>query len=208
MPGRLKSAQKTRLEIAEMAARLIAIDGAVDYHAAKRKAASQLGLSQNKNLPTNQEIQQALINYQQLFQSNTQGMNLVALRLQAVEAMKVLHQFNPVLVGPVAAGTATKTSEITLHLYFDQVEQVGLFLNERGIPNKLCEKHIRINATRSMIYPAYRFIADQTPVMLVIFSEKDKNLSPRSSIDNKTMKMIAIKELMSLVEENKDLLHK
>ena len=43
MSTRIKSSQKLRMEIAEVAAKLIAVDGALDYHTAKRKAAIQLG---------------------------------------------------------------------------------------------------------------------------------------------------------------------
>jgi hypothetical protein len=207
MSKHIKSAQKLRMEIAEKAAKMVAVEGVADYHSAKQKAAIQLGLTPNNNLPTNKEVEQALIHYQNLFLADTQAGQLKNLRLQAIQAMKLLCQFNPLLVGPVASGTATGFSEITLHLYFDQVEQVGLFLTEKGIPNTLCEKHIRINAIQTIIYPAYRFIADQTSIVLVIFPEKDKNQSPLSSIDNKAMKMVGMQELMKMVEHGSDSTH-
>ena len=204
MSIRAKSTQKLRMEIAEIAAKLVANAGVPDYHSAKKKAAIQLGLSANRNLPTNQEVEDALIRYQTLFQSDTQASRLKTLRLQARQAMRLLRHFKPSLVGPVVTGTATSSSEITLHLYVDQVEQVGLFLSEQGIPNTMCEKHIRINAIKSIICPAYRFIADQTSILLVIFSEKNKNLNPISSIDNKAMKMVNEEELMRMIEESSE----
>jgi hypothetical protein len=201
MPIRLKSAQKLRMQIAEVAAKLVAVDEVADYHSAKRKAASQLGVSTNKNLPSNQEIEEALINYQHLFQTNKHRGRLKDLRTQAIVAMKLLHQFKPLLVGPVASGTATHSTEVTLHLYCDHVERVGLFLLKQGIPNRLSEKQIKISLTRSITCPAYHFIADQTLFVLVIFSEKDRNLSPVSSIDNRSMKMINIAEALVMIEE-------
>lgn len=204
MPTRVKSPQKLRMEIAAVAAKIIAAESVADYHSAKRKAAIQLGLAPNKNMPSNQEIENALINYQTLFQSDMQWGQLKALRLQAIQAMKMLHRYKPLLVGPVATGTATSSSEIVLHLYSDQVEQIGLFLAEQGIPNKICEKHIRINATKTVIYPAYRFIADQTAIMLVIFSESDKNLSPVSSINNKAMLMLSRDEVTEIAKDSGD----
>ena len=204
MPTRVKSPQKLRMEIAAVAAKIIAAESVADYRSAKRKAAIQLGLVPYKNMPSNQEIENALINYQTLFQSDMQWGQLKALRLQAIQAMKMLHLYKPLLVGPVATGTATSSSEIVLHLYSDQVEQIGLFLAEQGIPNKICEKHIRINATKTVIYPAYRFIADQTAIMLVIFSESDKNLSPVSSINNKAMLMLSRDEVIEIAEDSGD----
>lgn len=204
MSIRAKSTQKLRMEIAEIAAKLLANEGAPDYHSAKKKAAIQLGLSPNRNLPTNREVEHALINYQNLFLPDTQARQLMGLRLQAIQAMKLLRHFRPLLVGPVVTGTATNFSEIILHLHADQVEQVGLFLSEQGIPNTMCEKPIRINAIKSIICPAYHFIADQTSILLVIFSEKNKNLRPISSIDNKAMKMVNEKELLRMIEQNSD----
>ena len=200
MPARVKTSQKTRLEIAAIAAKLVAIEGVTDYHAAKRKAAVRLGLPADKNLPTNREVENALIDYQCLFQPETRAKLLKDLRGKAVHAMKLLREFDPRLVGPVATGTATQSSEIVLHLYSDEVERIGLYLFEHGIPGRICEKHVRINARETAIFPAYRFIADQTAVMLVVFSRKERALRPISSIDNKVMKMLALEELVELLE--------
>jgi hypothetical protein len=190
------------MEIAEVAARLIAVDGALDYQSAKRKAAIQLGLSPNKNLPANNEIEKALISYQNLFQVDTHESQLKELRKQAIQAMKMLRQFKPLLVGPVASGTATRNSEIILHLYSDQLEQIGLFLTDQGIPYSLAEKHVKINTAQSIIFPTYNFIADETSICLVVMSEKDKNLSPISSIDNKPMISANLQETIRMTDSS------
>jgi len=200
MPTRIKSSQKLRMEIVEIAARLIAVDEALDYHAAKRKAAIRLGLSPNKNLPANHEIEKALIRYQNLFQTDTHESELWALRKQAIQAMKMLRQFNPLLVGPVASGTATRNSEIVLHLYSDQLEQIGLFLTDQGIPYSLAEKHVKINTAQSIIFPTYNFIADETSICLLVMSEKDKNLNPISSIDNKPVISANLQETIKMTD--------
>ncbi len=207
MSTRTKSSQKLRMAIAEKAAKLIAIDGIADYHSAKKKAAVQLGLAENKELPTNKEIEEALINYQNLFHSDMHFEQLRTLRLKAIKAMELLRQFNPVSVGPVVVGTATKTSEISLHLFVDNFEKVGLFLTEKCIPYTLTEKHIKINARQHIVFPAYRFLADQTAISLVIFSEKDKNLNPVSSIDNKPMVSANIESLLNMLEVKNEPVH-
>jgi hypothetical protein len=202
MSTRTSSTKKLRLEIAEIAARLIAIEGIPDFHKAKRKAALQLGLPANNNLPTNKEIEKALINYQNLFQADSHEQNLKALRMQAIQAMKLLRQYKPLLVGPVLSGTATEGSEITLHLFSDQVEQIGLYLTEQGIPYINAEKHVRINASESSIFPSYNFIAGETSICLVVLSEKDKNLTPMSSIDNKAMSTADLNEVIHITESD------
>ena len=57
MPTRVNPAQKQRLQITEVAAKLVANDSVADYHAAKKKAAAQLGNTRQNNLPLNQEIE-------------------------------------------------------------------------------------------------------------------------------------------------------
>ena len=192
------------MEITEVAAKLIAVEGVTDYHSAKRKAAIRLGLTSNRNLPTNQEIEQALINYQNLFQLDSHAAQIEALRLQAIRAMKLLRQFKPLLAGPVANGTATSGSEITLHLYSDQVEKVGLFLSNQGIPNVIIDKYIRINTITNIAFPAYRFYAGDFLIVLVVFSDNDKNLCPLSATDNKAMKRMDVEEVIRSIEKGWD----
>ena len=80
MPQSGKSSQNLRSEIAQLAARLIAVDGISDYRAAKRKAALQLGVKPDSFMPTNHEIEQALSDYQRLFLGDRQREELDTLR--------------------------------------------------------------------------------------------------------------------------------
>lgn len=203
MQSRIKSPQKLRLEIAALAARLLAEDGAANYHAAKKKAAQQLGVTSNKNMPANDEVEQALVDYQSIFHSPARQESLLSLRQNALRAMELLAEFRPCLVGPLVSGTATATSEVTIHLYCDQAEKISLFLNEKGIPTRFCEKQVRINVTDVITCPALRFIADSSPFLLVIFREKDKNLNPISSITGKPMETLDLENLQDLVRDHR-----
>ena len=200
----MKSSSKLRQEIAAAAARIVALEGVSDYLSAKKKAAIQLGLTPNKNLPTNQEIENALISYQSLFQSEKNRQVLSEFRQTALQAMKVLAQYRPLLVGSLVSGTVTSSSEIVLHLFSDNVESVGLFLNERGIPCRISEKNLRLDASTSVAFPAYRFIADQVSILLVVFSEKDRNLSPISPVSNKAMQSLSLTELEAIIARDAD----
>ena len=55
--------QEMRRRIAQVTARLLALDGSQDYGSAKRRAARQLGAPDSQNLPNNQEIEDALREY-------------------------------------------------------------------------------------------------------------------------------------------------
>lgn len=202
MPNRIKPNSKSRLEIAAVAAKLVAIEGVPDFQAAKKKAALQLGLPANKNLPTNLEVESALKDYQSLFQSESHDQNLIFLRQMALKAMQLLSEFRPLLSGPVAKGTATPSSEIVLHLYHDQAERIGLFLEESGIPVSSLEQQIRFNRSDYESLPAFRFFADRTPVIVVVLPNQFMNVRPLSTVDNRPMTRLTLPDLEILMEDS------
>jgi hypothetical protein len=93
----LRTAQ-TRALIADLAARFIAEHGIRDYGLAKRKAARQLGLPEGHGLPSNEEIDQALVERQNLYEPAEQTERLAALRDEALEVMQVFERFQPLLM--------------------------------------------------------------------------------------------------------------
>ena len=201
MGSQNKSSSRLRLEIAQVAARFVAVDGINDYLVAKRKAARYLGANPDRNLPTNSEVEQALVDYQNLFQSSQQKQLLLSMRRKSIKAMRFLDRFTPRLVGPVLTGTATLHSEIIIHLFLDEPEQVGFHLDEHGIPYACCQKSIRFNMNEKVNLPAYRFIAEDNTILLVIFPERQKNLIPISSVTNKPMQRASLQQVETLVKD-------
>jgi len=197
---RARSSHKIRQEIAQIAAKLIAVEGVNDYLTAKRKAAIQIGLSPEKHMPTNYDVEQALIDYQKLFQADSQPEKLNAQRLCAIRAMKLLSQFKPRITGSILTVTATDFSEIDIHIHSDEPEKIGLFLDEHVIPYTCCEKTIKVNPTKSVEYPAYRFMAEEIKLILIVFPERQKNLIPISSITGNPMSRAVVSRLESLCQ--------
>ena len=125
--------QRNRVRIAQVAARLIAEHGLADWSAAKRKACRELGLPDNEALPGNDEIEEALRNYNTLFRPDAQVASLRAQRRLALDWMERLTAWNPLLVGAVAAGWATEYSEVRLELEAEDPKTVELALINGGI---------------------------------------------------------------------------
>ena len=197
-----KTIPRTKQAIAELAAQYIAEDGLITYHAAKRKAADQLGFKQ-KDLPTNIEIERAVISYQNLFQNSFQPGELFKLRTTAIDVMNLFEKFDPRLAGPVLAGTAGKQSEIIVHLFSDNPEAISARLMENSIPYKNSERRIRTTDKNTIIFPAYCFLAGHMSVVLIIFPEKQFKQTPVCPIDEKPMKRANIKKLQSLIQESR-----
>lgn len=122
-----------RSELAHAAARLIAEDG-MEYGLAKRKAARQLGLPANFPLPGNAEVEEAVRDYQAIYQEEEQAERLAWLREAAVFLMRRLERFSPWLTGSVLEGTATRHSRIDILLFPDSAKEVEIFLLDQGIP--------------------------------------------------------------------------
>jgi len=201
MPAPTRSTLKLRQELAHIAARIIAVDGMNDYLAAKKKAALQLGLPINRNLPTNQEVEQALIDYQNLFQHQSVSRLLHHRRRIAANAMKLLQQYSPVLTGNVLHGTATQQSSVDLHVFTDEPEQVRFLLDEYGIPSQLMEKTLRHGNNESVDYPVYHFRAEDIPVNLIVIPLKWQHRPPLSPVDGKPMKRAALDKVLSLIND-------
>jgi len=73
-----------RRALAQEAARIMAQHGIHDFLTAKRKAAERLGYTDFSALPRNTEIEQALVEYQRLFDAGTHAQSLQAQRRAAL----------------------------------------------------------------------------------------------------------------------------
>lgn len=202
MPGRIstKSAQ-ARERIAKEAARLMCEAGIHDFQLAKRKALQRLRIADRRLLPSNEEIEAAVSEYQRLFRSDIQPRRLAELRRTAVRAMRFLAPFKPRLVGAVLAGTADEHSDVCLHLFAETAEEVGLFLIDNGIPHEHGDRAVRLAADDTQRLPTCRFMADDVPVELVVFSARARRRVPLSPVDGRPMRRAALRVVEALAGE-------
>ena len=188
-----------RIRLAQEAARVLVESGGQDFLSAKRKAALRLGAVDTRNMPSNTEIEQALIEYQRLFRGSSQPQILHALRTEAIKAMDFFEAFRPRLVGPVLQGTANEHTPITLHIAAATTEEVGMFLMRFQIPYELQDKRLRLSNDSQENYPCYRFLAGQFQVEVVVFPS-GKPVTPLSPVDGKPMRRALPAEVQALLE--------
>jgi hypothetical protein len=117
-------------EIAALAARLV-VDEGMEYGAAKRKAAREVG--PRAELPANEQVEDAVREHIGLFCAGTQPTELRALREAAVPWMERLAEFRPHLTGAVWRGTATRLSSVQLDLYCDDTKAAEIALINAGV---------------------------------------------------------------------------
>lgn len=143
-----------RARLAHQAARLMAEDGIDDHGFAKRKAARQLGATDTRHMPSNEEIDAALAAYRSLYQPDQHANVVRERRLQALESMRQLAQFHPYLTGSVLSGRAGKHSDINLMVFSDDSKAVLLFLLKHKIPFTDGEWQIRLGG-QNVLVPSY-----------------------------------------------------
>jgi len=193
-------AENLRRALAQEAARIMSEQGIDDYGLAKRKAAERLGATDIAVLPKNTEIEAALADHQRLFEAHTHSSTLSDIRRTALQAMRLLRRFEPRLVGPVLSGTASRHSEVNLHLFADGAESVALHLVDNNIPHRIAERRLRYEPDRLVSYPVVQFVAGDRAIDAVVFPINGIRQSPASPVDGRPMRRADTQELESLLD--------
>ena len=199
MMSSLNESDSLRAEIAALAARMIAEDGA-DYGTAKRRAAKQLLGNQKIRgdvMPDNQEIEQEVREYNAIFFGDTQPQRLLELRKIAVEVMQELEKFNPYLVGAALNGTAGEHSDIHLHLFTDNSKDVTIFLLNKDIRFEVSESTGNRANKRSEQVETLSFMYKQEGVHLALYNQDDIKHGGR----NERASIAAVKVLITESQE-------
>ncbi len=197
-----RSLQDQRARIAQEAARIICEQGVSDFRLAKEKAAVNVGVHERRLLPRNTEIEAAVSERQRLFGGSRHGAHVRHLRETALKAMRMFERFRPRLVGAVLSGRATEHSDIRLHLFSDVVEEVDLFLRERGLPYELGEKRLRVGGSEAYrTYPAYHFMAGNVGIWAVVFPLREMGQPPRSPVNGAPMERAGPRQVETLLND-------
>jgi hypothetical protein len=189
-----------RRTLAVEAARLMAEHGIDDFGFAKRKAAERFGTFEGAVLPSNAEVEAALQEYQRLFEADTHGETLYVLRQTAITAMELLVEFTPRLVGPVLTGTATRNTEVQLHLFAERAEAVTIRLLDTAIPHELVERRVKVRADEWVLTPAVRLTVDDIPVDALVFDRDGQRQAPLSPTDGRPLRRASIDEVRALLD--------
>jgi hypothetical protein len=168
-----------RRHIAYLAARLMAVDGIADYATAKQKAARQAGLADAQALPDNSEIEEALREYQGLFQGEEQPEHLRYLREVAVKVMREFDDFRPVLVGSVLNGTAGQHSDVNLQLYADDSKALTMFLVNRRYRFEEGTREVRRGGRVDEV-PQIVLEVDDVTVTMTVLDRDDERFAARA----------------------------
>jgi hypothetical protein len=161
-------------EIAAAAARLIVEEG-LEYGPAKRRALRDLGLPARTPLPHNDEVENEVRDYIQLYCADTQPKELHALRVLALEWMEHMAEFRPHIGGAVWHGTATRLSDIYIQLFCDDPKSAEIALIDHHVdyePRMVTGFHGEQVEALS-IHVASRTLGEEIGVHLLVYDLDD-----------------------------------
>ena len=200
-PRHIRKMKQARREVAAEAARILATEGQHNYHAAKKKAAERLGVSERLALPSNLEVKDALLSYQALYGGPDHRDTIGKLLRVAARVMQALQTLQPRLVGSVLDGTANAHSRIALHVFPDSVESAILFLVERNVAFNQEQRQIRWFNGQHRQVPVLVFEFEGSDVELVVFEPINLRQSPPSPIDGRPQRRASLAEVEFLLAQ-------
>ena len=199
--------RERRHRLAHEAARLMAEGGIRDFRQAKMKAAERLGIHDDASLPRNREVEDALREYQRLFQGDRHADRLRRAREAALEALGFFAAFDPRLVGSVLDGTADANSAVQLQLFTDEPHAVPAFLEEHRIPAESRARRLRLDRMRSDDFDVWLFGAGDLAFDLTVLPRALLRQPPLSPVDERPMARASASQLRALLAEGEILDH-
>ncbi|HVT34320.1 MAG TPA: hypothetical protein VHE37_01950 [Nevskiaceae bacterium] len=176
--------------IAQEAARIVCEDLVIDYAAAKKKALARLGLSPRAALPENAQVQQAVIEYQQLFGGARYRELLARMRSAALQAMTLLRDFSPCLAGALVSGAVTRAHRVQLHAFSERAEAVEIFLGNRGHAVEQGERVYRYPGGREQQVAVVGFELADAGIDVAVFDQEAAHQVPLNPLDGKSFQRL------------------
>ena len=203
--GKKQPGKNTQIKqwVATEAARIYASQSAKDLHKAKLKAAERVGVHDKQLLPSNEEIELAIQEYQRLFSSSDALKQVRLIQNKAMTAMTFFERFKPRIVGALAKGTADQYATIYIHLFSDHAEEVDWLLMENQIPHDTFNKTYYLNNQKdAVIVPAYGFVAEDTPVELSVFPEVSLRSQARCSPKGRPIERLSLNQFKQSISQH------
>ncbi len=175
--------KNVRLSIANKAAEIIMEEGINDYQYAKKKAVRYLDLDASDILPSNDEIDKALINYRLIFTAEIDIDLVKILKTEALAIMAFFADFNPYFVTQIFEGLLPKYPIIQINLFSDNMKEIEYVLLNNNIPFatkdfNISEKRTKKQSVKKI--PIILIERGSIPIELKIFEAHDQKINRKN----------------------------
>lgn len=169
-----------------------------EYLHAKERAMMMLGLSDQTRLPSNKKIR----GWVRRITEDELGVDEVNRRVKemreiAVAIMDIIETNDPFLIGSTLSGEIRCTSDIDLHAYSDNFEEIIDLLKEWGYEG--IEAELVENRKGSFVH--LKWIEQGYPVEITVYQWKDREVVQMSSVTGRPMKRADIFAVQNLLKK-------
>jgi len=189
-----------RRKIAREAATLLYFGSEKEYKQAKLKAAQNFGAHV---LPSNLEVALELDKIAEENEGAKRKERLIQMRKEALDVMRLLGGFCPVLIGSVWRGTIKQGSDIDIAVYADEPEEIVKILKAGGIKiSKTAWTTVNKRGATLESYHIYAETAAKHGLEIVARSREEAGKKRKCETFGDELKGLNIKELEKVLDNN------
>ena len=186
--------------VAREAATLLYFGAEKEYKQAKEKAAQTFGVH---FLPSNLEVALELDKIAEENEGTKRSERLVQMRKEALEIMRLLGGFCPVLIGSVWRGTIKQGSDIDIAVYSDDPEEILKTLKAGGIKfQKTAWTTVNKHGATKESFHIYAETVSKHGLEIVARSREEAGKKRKCETFGDELKGLNIKELEKVLETN------
>ena len=186
--------------VAREAANLLYFGAEKEYKQAKNKAAQILGTN---FLPSNLEVAVELDKIAEEKEGPTRRNRLICMRKEALQVMKLLREYKPLLIGSVWRGTIKVGSDIDIAVYTDEPEEIIEVLRNNGI-NVLKSNWTNVNKRGETLESFHIYAQTEAKHSLEIVARKMEDYRKKRKCETfgDEIRGLKIKELEKVLQDN------
>lgn len=192
--------EKIRRKVAREAAALLYLGVEKEYKQAKLRAAETLGVH---FLPTNLEVAMELDKIAEENEGTTRQERLIQMRLEALKLMKILKNYNPILVGSVWRGTICRDSDVDVTLYHNEPRDILKLLKRKKL--KMIEKGWVTTTKEGRMEKSFRILLElptKEKAEITVRSMAEYGAKERCEIYGDVVSGLNLKELEAVLSKN------
>jgi predicted nucleotidyltransferase len=182
------------------AATLLYFGAEKEYKQAKVKAAETLG---THFLPSNLDVALELDKIAEENEGAQRKERLIQMRDEALQIMKLLDAYHPVLIGSVWRGTIRHGSDIDIAVYIDEPEEIVRILKTQGIKvSKTAWTKVNKLGLTSASFHIYAETTAKLGLEIVARSSEEVGIKRKCEIFGDIMKGLRAQDLEKVLKTN------
>jgi len=194
-----KKHNQQRTLLIQTAAKLMYEEGVSQYLDAKKIASKRLYGKQLKNLPSNGEISDELYRISQFQRPIEHKEQLYFMRMRAIDVMKELQPFSPRLIGSVSTGRIREGSDIDIHVFCDDIQDLCVYLDNLDWKYEMDE--VAIQQGGKLVEYTHIYCTFDYPVELSVYPSNEIRVRSRISTNGKVIDRLSMGRVQQLVNE-------